>query len=265
MMKSKNLNSDPIIYQLNPREIWTLVLIREKIEKHLKTLDHTRHNLVLQTWVLTLRVLPDHHNIHILMPRGQSREIKAMNERRVEVQFLPQLHVEGTDSPTNRGGEPALEAHLVPPDRLDHLRRHRGHVPVDLVRLEIHRRVHRLHHPPHGAGDEGADPVSRDQGHRPRRAVAGPRHVGNGAAAHRRWGGGSASEDLAEERRRSPHRRGFHRSSDGRGAGLRGTVRENKIAESEGRKRWKGWNDGDGWWNEAVGEEVSRVFWSFEG
>lgn len=146
---------------------------------YLEALNDARHNLVLQARVLAFRVLPDHHNVHILMPRRQPGMVAAMNQRGVQIELLPQMHVEGAHPTSHRGEESALEAHLVPPDRLDNLRRKRGHIPVNLERLKEHRRVHGLHDLLHGAGDEGPNPVAGDQGDDPGRSVAGPGHVGD--------------------------------------------------------------------------------------
>ncbi|CAL9135231.1 unnamed protein product [Musa textilis] len=66
---------------------------------YLETLHDARNDLVLQTGVLPLGILPDHHNIHPLMPGRQPLEVEAMDERRVEIEFLSQLHVEGADPP----------------------------------------------------------------------------------------------------------------------------------------------------------------------
>ncbi|THU46608.1 hypothetical protein C4D60_Mb09t06710 [Musa balbisiana] len=90
---------------------------------YLETLHDARNDLVLQTGVLPLGILPDHHNIHLLMPGRQSLEVEAMDERRVEIEFPSQLHVEGADPSAHRRPEAALEADLVHPDRLDNLRR----------------------------------------------------------------------------------------------------------------------------------------------
>jgi len=143
---------------------------------------------MLEPRVLALSVLPNDDDVHVVVPGRQAREVEAVDERSVEVELLPELHVEGGDTATDGGGEAALEADLVAADGLDDLGGDRGHVAVDLVRLEVDRRVHRLHHLPHGARDEGTDAVARNEGDAARGAVPRAGHVGDGAA------GGGAGE-----------------------------------------------------------------------
>ena len=46
----------------------------------LEALHDPRHALVLQPTVLPLRVLTDHHNVHILVPRGKEGVCVAVGE-----------------------------------------------------------------------------------------------------------------------------------------------------------------------------------------
>ena len=137
---------------------------------------------MLEPRVLALGVLPDDDNVDVVVPGGQAGEVEAVDERGVEVELLTELHVEGGDTSADGGGEAALEADLVAADGLDDLGGHRGHVAVDLVGLEVDRRVHRLHHLPHGARDEGPDAVTGDERDAARGAVPRAGHVGDGAA-----------------------------------------------------------------------------------
>lgn len=139
---------------------------------------------MLEPRVLALTVLPNDDDVHVVVPGRQAREVETVDERGVEVELLPELHVEGGHTTAYGGGEAALEADLVAADGLDDLGGDRGHVAVDLVRLEIDRRVHRLHHLPHGARDEGPDAVARDEGDAARSAVPRAGHVGDGAAGY---------------------------------------------------------------------------------
>lgn len=168
---------------------------------------------MLKPGVLALGVLPDDDNVDVVVPGGQPREVEAVDEGGVEVELLAELHVEGGDTPADWGGEAALEADLVAADGVDDLGGNRRHVAADLVGLEVDRRVHGLHHLPHGAGDEGPDAVARDERDGARGAVPRPRHVGDGAAGdggggermgRGGGGGGSGGEEAPEERGGSP-------------------------------------------------------------
>lgn len=132
---------------------------------------------MLEPGVLALSVLSDHNNVHVLVPSRKARKIEAVDQRRVQVEFLPQLHVQRAHATADRSLQPALYAHLVLPDRIHHLRRDPAHVAVDVVLLEEHRRVHRLHHLLDGVGDERSDPVPGDQGNTAWGSVAGSGHV----------------------------------------------------------------------------------------
>ena len=153
---------------------------------------------MLESSILSLGILPDHNNIDILVARGEPLEVKAVHQRSVEIELLPQHHVQRAHASADRRLEPALEAHLVLLNRLDQLRRHRLHVAVDVVLLEVDRRVHSLHHLLHGAGDERADAVAGDQRDGARGSVAGSGHVGHGS------GGSGAGEEVFEDRKSSP-------------------------------------------------------------
>jgi len=136
---------------------------------------------VLEAGVFTLGVLPNHNDIHILVASGKPREIEAIDERGVEVELLPELHVERVHSATDPRPEPALQAHLVLLDRLDHFLRDTAHIAVHVVALEVHRRVHCLHDLLHRVRHQRPHAVPGDQSHRAWRPVAGSGHVGHGS------------------------------------------------------------------------------------
>jgi hypothetical protein len=167
---------------------------------------------VLEARILALGVLPDDDDVHIIVPGGQAGEVEAVDEGGIEVELLAELHVEGGDTPSEWGGEAALEADLVAADGVQHLGGDRGHVAVDLVGLEVDGRVHRLHHLPHGTRDEGPDAVAGDERDAARGAVPRTGHVGDGASGDgageergRGWGRGRGrGQEAPQERSGSP-------------------------------------------------------------
>ena len=124
---------------------------------------------MFEAGILPLRVLPYHHNIHILVPRRQTRLIEAVDKRHVELELLQELNVQRTHATGHRSPDPSLQTHPVLADRLQHLRRYALHVGVDFVSLEIDRSVHCLHDLLDVAGDQRPD------------SVAGSGHAGHGS------------------------------------------------------------------------------------
>ena len=153
---------------------------------------------MFEAGVLAFGVLPDDDDVHVMVARGQAWEVEAVDEGGVEIELLPELHVEGIDTAAHGGDQAALETHLVLPNRFQHLLRHHLHVPVDIELLKVHRRVHRLHHLLHGARHHGPNPVARDERHRPRFSVAGAVHVGDGSGGDPI--GRGARDEVPEER-----------------------------------------------------------------
>jgi len=153
---------------------------------------------VFEAGVLAFGVLPDDDDVDVIVAHGQAWEVEAVDEGGVEIELLPELHVEGTDAATHGGDQASLETHLVLPNRLQHLLRHRLHVPVDLELLKVNRRVHRLHHLLHRARYHGPNSVARNERHRPRRPVARAVHVGDGSGGDP--AGRGAREEVLEKR-----------------------------------------------------------------
>ena len=193
---------------------------------------------MLEARVLALGVLPDDDDVDVLVPGWEPWDVGAVDERGVEVELLAELHVEGGYPSADGGGEAPLEADLVAADGVDDGGRHGGHVAVDVVGLEVERRVHGLHDLLHGAGDEGPDAVARDERDGARGAVARAGHVGHRAAragamaGDRRRGG----DEAAEEKGGSP-RHGEGAAGRRADAELRSGRRRRRLATGrEGRR-----------------------------
>lgn len=150
-------------------------------QKYLEAFNYTGNNLMLKTRVLALSILPDHDDINIFVARGEPRQIKAMDERGVEIELPPQSHIEGADASAHGSPQPSFEADLIPLNRLKHLRRDALHIALDVELLEKHGCVNRLHDLFDSAGDERTDAVSRDESDRAWGSVAGAGHVGDGS------------------------------------------------------------------------------------
>uniref|UniRef100_A0A7C8YSI6 Uncharacterized protein n=1 Tax=Opuntia streptacantha TaxID=393608 RepID=A0A7C8YSI6_OPUST len=117
---------------------------------------------MLKARVLSLSILPYHSNIHLLMPSGQPFEVKAIDKRSIKIKLLPQLHIQRANPTSNRSCETSLEAHLVLSYGIQHFFWNLLHVTVNLILLEVHRRVHRLHHLLDGASDQRPDSIARN-------------------------------------------------------------------------------------------------------
>ena len=163
---------------------------------YLEAFNNARNNFMLETRVLTLSILSNHNNIHILMPRRKPRKVETVDQRSIQIQLFPQLNIERADSTAHRCPKPTFQTHFVFLNRLDHLLRDLAQVPVYIVLLEEHRRVHGLHDLFDRVCHEWAHPVTRDQGHGAWGAVARSWHVGDGAREGEARGGG----ELVEER-----------------------------------------------------------------
>ena len=200
---------------------------------------------MLKSRVFALRILPNHNNIHIIMPRRQASKIEAIHERGEQIQLLPQLNIQRAHTATDRRSQTALQAYLIPPNRFDHTVGDLAHIAVDVELLEVDRRVHRLHYLLHGTGDQGPDAVAGDERDCARSPVAGAGHVGDGSGGGEEvrglvggGGGGGAVEEFVEERSCSASRHGMRRWGVLEGAGFQGL--KGVISEEEIPDFWKG-------------------------
>lgn len=80
----------------------------------LEGLHHARHALVLQPRVLSLGILPDDAQIHILVTRLVAGDILDQADARIDIQFLTQRHIETLMSASRDGRvQDSLEGELV--------------------------------------------------------------------------------------------------------------------------------------------------------
>jgi hypothetical protein len=89
--------------------------------RDLEALDDAGHDLVLQTGVEPLGVLPDHHQLHVLVAGSDPRHRAHRPHRGVEVEALAELHVHAGEAVADRRGQGPLERHPVLLDRRDRL------------------------------------------------------------------------------------------------------------------------------------------------
>ena len=151
---------------------------------------------MLEAGVFALGILPNDDDIDVIVTGGEALEIKAVDEGSVEIEVLAELDVEGVNAAAGGGLEAALEADLVLADGVDDLGGDALHVAVDVVFLEVDGGVHGVHDLLDGAGDEGADSVTRNEGDGTGSAVAGTRHVGDGSGRGKAGG----AEEVVEDR-----------------------------------------------------------------
>lgn len=157
---------------------------------------------MLETGVLALSILADHDDIYILVARGEPWQIKAVDERGIEIELLPQYHIQRADASAHRSPQSSFQTHLILHNGFKHLRRQALHIAMHIVLLEIHGCMHRIHDLFDRAGYERSDAVSRDQSDGARGSVAGARHVGDGSLRR----GGSGGEQIPDDDRESSPR-----------------------------------------------------------
>ncbi len=157
---------------------------------------------VLHPGVEPLDVLPDQHDVHLVVPAGKNGHRRP--HVGVEIEFLAERDVDRAVPLAHRGGERSLERHLPGPDAgegrfgkriaVEGDRRHAGglHVPGELDAGGLE-----------GAdglfSDLGTDPVARDQRHAVRHGLLG----GRSCSVDRRstgsvWGGRRLADILAD-------------------------------------------------------------------
>ncbi|KAJ0556827.1 hypothetical protein HanRHA438_Chr07g0305141 [Helianthus annuus] len=150
---------------------------------------------MLQPRILPLSILPNHNNIHILMPRRQPIHIKTIHKRNKQIQLFPQRKIQRVNPSTHRCNQPAFQTNFSLLNRIHNIIRNLVHVPMHVKFLKRNRRLHGVEHLFYRPGDQRANTVTGDQCNGPRNTVGGDRgdgfyrvvsgsgHVGYGADA----------------------------------------------------------------------------------
>ena len=89
----------------------------------LQTFDDARDDHVLEAGVQILGVLANDHEVHVLKPARDARQVGDRSQVRKEVERLPDLDVDAGEPATDRRRDRALERDVVPPNGLHDLDR----------------------------------------------------------------------------------------------------------------------------------------------
>ena len=84
----------------------------------LQAFDDAGDDHVLQAGVQVLGVLANDHQIHVLKPAGDARQIRHRSQVRKEIEPLPNLDVDAGEPAANRRRDRALERDAIPAYRL---------------------------------------------------------------------------------------------------------------------------------------------------
>mmetsp|Transcript_558 Transcript_558/g.1484 ORF Transcript_558/g.1484 Transcript_558/m.1484 type:complete len:289 (-) Transcript_558:36-902(-) len=144
---------------------------RRRRRNHLERLHHARHHLVLQPAILSLRVLPHSHQIHVIVPRLVPRNTQTRPHVRIQLQLFPQRQVQRPESLPDRRRhrplqpDPVLQ-HGIQVCPRDERVRLRVHLLADALLLPLDRRLGSLEDGHHRLGDLRTDPIPGKQGGR---------------------------------------------------------------------------------------------------
>ena len=133
-----------------------------------------RSLLELDPRVQVLGVLPDDHDVYVLVPGSRAPVPLARPEAGVQVELLSKRHVHAPKAASHRGGDGALDGHSVPPDRLqDGVGKGRAvpfqDVGAGLLDVPVEPHPGGLEDPAGGLRELRADAISRDERHAVRR------------------------------------------------------------------------------------------------
>ena len=141
---------------------------RGVLRDDLDRLDDTGDDDMLEAAVEILRVLADHHEVHVLEPARDGGHVLDRTEVRVEVERLAQPDVDGREPLSDRSADGPLQRDAVLPDRIENALRQR--VALRLLRraaddglLERERRGRGFEDRDDGVGDFGSHPVAPDE------------------------------------------------------------------------------------------------------
>src|SRR5438132_9920495 len=126
--------------------------------------------LELDAGVDVLGVLPDDDQVDVVVPRADPRIALAGANQGIEIELFAERDVHRSDPLPNRRCQRPLDRHLVPTDRLEHRRRHRGAVLLHdaesrILDVPFELDARRLQHAAGRFADFRTDPIAGDQGH----------------------------------------------------------------------------------------------------
>jgi len=146
--------------------------LRHARRRHLgddfQALDHARHDLVLEAGVQVLGVLAHEHQVDVLEPRRDARQVVDRPEVGVEAEGLAQAHVDAREAGADGRRERALEAHRVALDRVEERVGQRGAVALErhharVVPFPLDLGARGRQDPDHGRRHFGPDAVAGDE------------------------------------------------------------------------------------------------------
>jgi hypothetical protein len=125
---------------------------------------------VLDACVQVLRVLADDHQVDVLVARLEPLDRAGRPQVRVQVEGLPEGHVDAPEAFPDRRRDRALDRHAIAPDRLEDVLRQWRPVALHdglagLRDLPVEPDTGRVEHAAGRLRQLRADPVAGDQGH----------------------------------------------------------------------------------------------------